>query len=154
MKHVVDLPVVHSEAPACVVVIPAKNEADRLPACLAALAAQRDTSGRRFFPTSLGVLVFANDCEDDSAAIARRLLEGFPFCWRVAEASLPRPRAHAGGARREAMNMADAWLRENGEAVAAVAIGPPHVVVFLARRLHEIAQERLLIFGEFRHALH
>jgi hypothetical protein len=110
-----DLPTDRSEAPACVVAIPAKNEADRLPACLAALALQRDFSGRRLFPASLGILIFANDCEDDSAGIARRVLEGFPFCWRVIEASLPRSRAHAGGARRTAMDLAAAWLQEKGE---------------------------------------
>jgi cellulose synthase/poly-beta-1,6-N-acetylglucosamine synthase-like glycosyltransferase len=101
--------------PQCVVAIPAKNEADRLRACLAALEQQKDALERNLSPASLGVLVLANDCEDDTAALARHLLAGSRFEWRVIETSLPRPRAHAGGARREAMNMADAWLRENGE---------------------------------------
>jgi hypothetical protein len=101
--------------PQCVVAIPAKNEADRLPACLAAFEQQRDALGRDLSPASLGVLVLANDCEDDSAALARHLLAGSRFEWRVIEASLPRSRAHAGGARREAMDLAAAWLRESGE---------------------------------------
>jgi hypothetical protein len=60
-------------------------------------------------------LVFANNCRDESAEIARGLSEHLPFPIRVVEARLPVARAHAGGARRAAMDLADLWLGENGE---------------------------------------
>ena len=101
--------------PDCVVAIPVKDEAERLPACLAALAAQRDASGRPLAADVFGVVIFANNCRDVSAAIVRSLIPTLPFPVRVVEASLPSDIAHAGGARRAAMDLAEAWLAESGE---------------------------------------
>lgn len=109
-----DLSIKRRSAPACIVAIPAKNEEDRLPACLEALMRQKGPLGEPLSTASLGILIFANDCNDKSAAVARGLLANAPFSWRVIEASLPRSCAHAGGARRAAMDLAGAWLQENG----------------------------------------
>ncbi len=96
-----------------VVAIPARDEAERLPACLAALAGQVDRLGRPLPPGAFGVLVLANNCSDDSAAVARRFAVEALFTMRVVEARLPREQSHAGGARRMAMDLAEAWLWES-----------------------------------------
>ena len=95
-----------------IVAIPAKDEAEKLPACLQALANQTDELGRPLERGVFGVVIFANNCSDDSAYAARLAAGGAPFVLRVVEARLPRTQAHAGGARRKAMDLAEAWLRE------------------------------------------
>jgi hypothetical protein len=85
------------------VAIPARNEASVLPECLARLSAQRDAG-------AFGVLVLANNCDDDTAAEARRMAPRLGFALRVEECDLPAASAHAGTARRLAMERADAWL--------------------------------------------
>jgi len=94
------------------VAIPAKDEAERLPACLQALARQTDELGRPLERGAFGVVVFANNCSDDSAEAARLAADRAPFAVRVVEARLPRTKAHAGGARRIAMDLAETWLQE------------------------------------------
>jgi len=101
--------------PPCVVAIPMKNEALRLPSCIDALGRQADAAGLPIDARAFRILIFANDCSDGSANLARGALEHLPFEFRVIEASLPRDRRHAGGARRAAMNLADAWFQERGE---------------------------------------
>jgi hypothetical protein len=104
----------------CAVAIPVKDEADRLPRCLGALAAQRDKLGRPLAPESFCVFIFANNCNDRSAEIARswgsRL--SLPVC--VVEASLPPEEAHAGNARRTAMDIAEIWLRNRSAGDGAI----------------------------------
>jgi hypothetical protein len=101
-----------SDAVSTVVAIPVKDEAERLPACLSALAEQVDRKGQPLLSGSFGVLIFANNCRDGSAALARSLAQSLPFPLRVVEGWLPPDRAHAGGARRAAMDLAAAWLAE------------------------------------------
>src|SRR5271170_1237724 len=96
----------------CVVAIPVRDEEQRLPACLGALAGQRDRRGRPVAPDSFGIVVFANNCRDRSADLARSLGGQFSLPLRVVEASLPPTKAHAGSARRRAMDVAEAWLGE------------------------------------------
>jgi Glycosyl transferase family 2 len=98
-----------------VVAIPVKDEEERLPACLRALAQQRDRSGRPIPPSLISIVVFANNCADHSAILARTLGECWSLNVRVVEASLPPAIAHAGNARRTAMDIAEAWLKERGE---------------------------------------
>ncbi len=95
-----------------VVAVPAKNEAEKLAACLDALAIQIDRDGRLWRPGAFGVVVFANGCTDETAAVARAAAQGAPYVLRVVEAQLPQAHAHAGGARRAAMDLAEAWLAE------------------------------------------
>jgi len=61
----------------CVVAIPVKDEAERLPGCLRALAQQQDGFGRPLVRDSFGVLIFANNCSDQKreprSVIGRKL---------------------------------------------------------------------------------
>ena len=86
-----------------------------MPACLRALAQQRDRSGSLIPPPLIRVAIFANNCADQSADLARRLGRSFSLAVRVVEARLPPAIAHAGAARRAAMDIAEAWLAEGGE---------------------------------------
>jgi cellulose synthase/poly-beta-1,6-N-acetylglucosamine synthase-like glycosyltransferase len=101
--------------PGFVVAVPVKDEEERLPACLRALAQQRDRSGQPIPPTLVRMVVFANNCSDRSASLARKLGRGLSLDVRVVEARLPRAVAHAGSARRAVMDLAEAWLVEAGE---------------------------------------
>ena len=86
-----------------------------LPACLRALAHQIDGSGRPIPPALVRVALFANNCTDWSASLARKLGASWRLDIRVVEATLPPGAAHAGNARRAAMDIAEAWLLEGGE---------------------------------------
>jgi hypothetical protein len=96
----------------CVVAIPARDEEQRLPVCLSALARQRDRHGKTLDRACFGVVIFANNCRDRSAELARSFGERSSLTVRVVEASLPPAEAHAGNARRAAMDLAEAWLFE------------------------------------------
>jgi hypothetical protein len=98
-----------------VVAIPVKDEEERLPACLRALAQQFDRLGRPIPPTLVRVVVFANNCADQSASLARKLGGGLSLEVRVVEARSPPAAAHAGNARRAAMDIAEAWLEERDD---------------------------------------
>ena len=104
-----------SSLPGFVVAIPVRDEEERLPACLRALAQQRDRLGRPIPPRLVRVVVFANNCADQSASVARALAECWSLHIRVVEARLPPEAAHAGAARRAAMDLAEAWLVEDGD---------------------------------------
>jgi hypothetical protein len=95
--------------PGFVVAIPVKDEEERLLGCLRGLAQQIP-------PTPVRIVVFANNCVDQSASLARKFGGGLlPLDIRVVEARLPPAAAHAGNARRAAMDIAEAWLMEGGE---------------------------------------
>ncbi|MBC8082626.1 MAG: hypothetical protein H7Z21_05385, partial [Hymenobacter sp.] len=51
------------------VIIPARDEAENLPATLAALAAQTTLRGQPLDPASYEILVLANNCRDQTAAV-------------------------------------------------------------------------------------
>jgi cellulose synthase/poly-beta-1,6-N-acetylglucosamine synthase-like glycosyltransferase len=101
--------------PGFVVAIPVKDEEERLPACLRALAHQLDRSGRPIPPELVRVVLFANNCSDRSASLARKLGASWRLDIRVVEALLPPGASHAGNARRAAMDLAEAWLMEGDE---------------------------------------
>jgi hypothetical protein len=101
--------------PGFVVAVPVKDEEERLPACLRALAQQRDRLGQPIPPTLVRIVAFANNCSDRSASLARKLGAGLSLDIRVAEARLPPAVAHAGSARRVVMDLAEAWLVEAGD---------------------------------------
>jgi hypothetical protein len=108
--------------PGFVIAIPVRDEEERLPACLRALARQSDRSGRSISPTQVRVVLFANDCTDRSASLARQLGAGLSLDLRVVEARLPPAIAHAGSARRAAMDLAEAWLVEAGESDGVILV--------------------------------
>ncbi|WP_338664157.1 glycosyltransferase family 2 protein [Pararoseomonas sp. SCSIO 73927] len=132
-------------SPACVVCIPARNEAERIPRLLRALAAQEGTA-------LLRVLVLANNCTDDTARAARQGAAP-SLDLRVEEASLPPDRAHAGGARGLAMERGAAWLHEVGAAEGVListdadAEPPPH---WVAANLAAIAAGAEAVGGAIR----
>jgi glycosyltransferase involved in cell wall biosynthesis len=68
-----------------VVAIPAHNEATYIVDCLAALAVQRDETGAPLDPGSLEILIFANNCTDQTASIARELSRTIPYPVREVE---------------------------------------------------------------------
>jgi hypothetical protein len=84
--------------PTTVVAIPAKDEADRISACLLALA-------RQTWPPD-GVLLLLNNCSDLTEAIARNLSATLPFALHIASHVFVPGEAHAGSARRMAMELA------------------------------------------------
>ena len=90
--------------------IPAKDEADELGGCLAALGAQ-DAA------ILDGVVLCLNNCSDGSAAVARQMAAKLPFPVHVLDVTLPPSQASAGVARRLAMDR------------AAVLAGPGGVVL-------------------------
>jgi Glycosyl transferase family 2 len=108
--------------PGFVIAIPVRDEEERLPACLRALARQSDRSGRSISPTQVRVVLFANDCTDRSASLARQLGAGLSLDLRVVEARLPPAIAHAGSARRAAMDLAEAWLVEGRESDGVILV--------------------------------
>ncbi|MFD1280535.1 glycosyltransferase [Methylobacterium goesingense] len=89
------------------VAIPVRNEAERIAACLHAIDAQTGIP-----PGSLGVVLFLNNCTDATEAIVADLVPGMSVPVRVAHVTYAG--AHAGWARREAMNRAAEWLGEDG----------------------------------------
>ncbi len=100
------LPPPRSALRACVI-IPARDEADALPATLAALAAQTDLADRPLPPDSFEIIVLANNCTDGTAAVVRRFAARHP-AWAIHVASLylAVPDAHVGRARRLLMDEA------------------------------------------------
>ena len=100
------LPPPASGLQACVI-IPAKDEAHHLPATLAALAAQTELDGAALPAHCLEVIVLANNCQDNTAAVVRQLAQYYPgLTLHVAELQLPGELAHVGQARRLLMDAA------------------------------------------------
>ena len=100
------------------VAIPVRDEEERLPACLRALARQRDRLGQPIPPTLVRIVVFANNCSDQSASLARKLGECLSLDIRVVEAPLASGDRARRRRRRAAMDLAEAWLVEGGEKTA------------------------------------
>ncbi|NVO84534.1 glycosyltransferase [Hymenobacter terrestris] len=103
------------------VIVPAKNEADALPATLAALAAQTDERGQPLPAGCFEVLVLANNCTDDTAAVVQAFAATHPaLVLHVAELTLPPAEAHVGRARRLLMDEAAHRLELAGQPRAAI----------------------------------
>ena len=93
----------------CVVCIPARNEAERLPRLLASLAAQDGISAR----APLRVVVLANNCTDGTVAAVRDVeASGIlaALALRLIDVTLAGPEAHVGTARRMALDAGADWL--------------------------------------------
>jgi hypothetical protein len=133
------------EACRAVIAIPARDEAERLPHCLAAIAAQRDIDAGR-----LAVLVLANGCRDATAATARALAPGLPFALHVLEARLPRRLAHAGGARRAALDAALGLLGPEGGVLLSTDADARPDPGWLAACLDAIAAGADAVAGAYR----
>lgn len=93
------------------VAVPARDEATRIVACLRALLDQRDAEGAPLAAgPGFGILVFANNCRDGTAAVARAVDPRV----RVVEAELAPGELTAGRARRAAMDAAAEGLGAHG----------------------------------------
>ena len=95
-----------------VVAIPAHNEASYITDCLAALALQRDEAGAPIARASLEILVFANNCTDQTASVTRRASQSIPHPITVVEENMPAGQLNAGWARKRAMDLAALRLAE------------------------------------------
>lgn len=102
------------------VAVPARNEAERIPACLQALAAQVDAAGDPLPADAFEVVVLANNCTDDTARVARSAGVRLGLALQVLEVEHPPEQAHAGGARRAAMDAAADRLERAGAPGGAV----------------------------------
>jgi glycosyltransferase involved in cell wall biosynthesis len=92
-----------------VIAVPVRNEAERIVACLRAIDAQTGLA-----PGRLGLVLFLNNCSDGTPDIVADLLPRLTLPVRVIERTYAG--AHAGWARRAAMDAAAAWLDEVGAA--------------------------------------
>jgi len=90
------------------VVIPARNESADIGAALAALGEQLDLAGNRLSRDVFDVIVFANNCSDDTAAVARERAAAARLPAYVVEADLRAADAHIGAARKYVMDLAAA----------------------------------------------
>lgn len=106
-----------SEAAAlrAVVAIPVRNEAERIAACLGAIDAQTGLA-----PGSLGVVLFLNNCTDATEAIVADLVPRMSVPVRVTHVDYAG--AHAGWARREAMDRAADWLGAEGTILSGMIL--------------------------------
>lgn len=89
------------------VAIPVRNEAERIAACLRAIDAQDGLASG-----SLGVVLFLNNCTDGTERIIASLLPSLSVPVRILTEDFAG--AHAGWARRRAMDAAAEWLGEAG----------------------------------------
>ncbi|MBH0238001.1 glycosyltransferase [Methylobrevis albus] len=97
-------------APRIVVAIPARNEAERIEACLAALAGQRDAPAAP--GGAFGIVLLANNCSDDTVPRARACLEAAGLPHIVLAVDLAPGEANAGFARGLALDVASLWAAE------------------------------------------
>jgi cellulose synthase/poly-beta-1,6-N-acetylglucosamine synthase-like glycosyltransferase len=115
-----------------IIAIPARNEAQRIGACLHALHAQRAVP--RFH-----VVLLANNCTDDTAALAAAWSDRLPGL-HVRTCTLPPGRAHAGEARRRAMQEAAERSAPDGILLTtdADAVAPPDWIAANLRALRGV----------------
>jgi glucosyl-3-phosphoglycerate synthase len=121
-----------------IVVVPARNEARRIGACLAALAAQR---GQRF-----AVIVVLDDCRDETGQIAAEVAA----VHRLDLQLLAGPGRGSGAARRTGMELAAGRLLAGGRSDGLIAstdadTRPEHD--WLARQLAHVRAGALAIGG-------
>ncbi|MBE7199109.1 MAG: glycosyltransferase [Parafilimonas terrae] len=96
----------NSAAPSAIVAVPVRNEEERIAACLQAIDAQEGVA-----PGSLGLVLFLNNCTDRTEAIVADVVPTLSIAVRVRVEN--NPNAHAGWARRRAMDAAAAWLGDD-----------------------------------------
>lgn len=89
------------------VIVPVRNEAENLETTLFALANQIDLEGKPLDKERYEILVLANNCSDDSAAVARRFAACHPnLALHVVEMTLATDFAYIGWVRKVLMDEA------------------------------------------------
>jgi hypothetical protein len=106
-----------------VVAIPARDEAERIEACLTALSDQQQCPD--------AVVLLLNNCTDATGDIARALAPRLNYRLEITSLALPPAQANAGSARRLAMQLAAAQAGRNGVLLATDAdtVVPPNWIV-------------------------
>jgi len=95
-----------SQCEVCVIV-PVRNEAELLEGCLQALASQIDLEGKPLDFNRYEVIVLANNCIDESVAIAHRFsLQNPDFRLHIVECTLSKQEAYIGRVRQMLMDEA------------------------------------------------
>ena len=126
------------------VIVPVRDEAETLPKTLLALVNQNDFGGRCLDARTYEIIVFANNCTDSSAAIARRFARQHPQVQlHVVEQTLPQPEACIGRVRQLLMDEAYQRLKrlEPHRGIIASTDGDSQVDRhWIAAILHEIGQ--------------
>ncbi|MBE7201292.1 MAG: glycosyltransferase [Parafilimonas terrae] len=92
--------------PDAIVAVPVRNEEERIVACLRAIDAQEGLA-----PGCLGLVLFLNNCTDRTESIVADVLPTLSIPVRVLVEDYAS--AHAGWARRRAMDEAVAWLGDD-----------------------------------------
>ncbi len=104
------------------VIVPAKNEEQALPAALKALYQQTDPEGRPINRRCYEVIVLANNCTDATAEVVHRFARAHPDAhFHVVSCHLPPPCAHIGYVRRVLMDEAYRRLMLRGQARGVIA---------------------------------
>ncbi len=133
------------------VVIPARNEAGSVLTSLAALAEQRGLDGRPFPRATYEVILLANNCQDQTAQVARSLAARAPdFALHVVEVALPPALAHVGFARRLAMDEAHrrfAAIRHPWGVIATTDADTVVAPTWLAATLREVERGADVVSG-------
>jgi cellulose synthase/poly-beta-1,6-N-acetylglucosamine synthase-like glycosyltransferase len=96
------------------VAVPARNEAERIEACLASLARQRDGYGAPLPVSLYAVLVYADDCTDGTVEVVRAWAGRTAFPVRLVTEAGSAGEAHAGRARKRAMDLSAEILEREG----------------------------------------
>lgn len=125
------------------VIVPVRNEAELLKRTLTALTNQVDLQGHPLESSRYEIILLANNCSDDSAAIARDFANQHPeLVLHVVERSLPPAKAHIGWVRKRLMDEACYRLMSIGRSRGVIAStdGDTQVAIdWIAATLHEIA---------------
>jgi hypothetical protein len=103
------------------VCIPARNEAALIGATLAALGAQRGIDGEPLPPHFFDVIVYANNCSDETANVVRAIAARTPHVRIFALEQTLRCGAHVGTVRRRVLDLAAARFLRAGRPDGIVA---------------------------------
>ncbi|MEH2068227.1 MAG: glycosyltransferase family A protein [Nostoc sp.] len=125
------------------VIIPVRNEAQTLAATLTAFIHQVDLKGQALDPKRYEIILLANNCSDNSAAIAREFAQQHPqLALHVVEKTLPPEEAYIGRVRQILMDEAYHRLYSLGRRRGIIASTDGDSIVsptWLAAILYEIA---------------
>lgn len=131
-------------SPSCevCVIVPVRNEAENLESTLTALANQIDLEGQPLNLNRYEIVLLANNCSDDSAAIARSFARTHRIALHVVERTLPPQYAYIGRVRQLLMDEAyrRLMLLGGGQRIIASTDGDSQVApTWIAATLHEIS---------------
>ncbi|MEH2373592.1 glycosyltransferase family A protein [Nostoc sp.] len=125
------------------VIVPVRNEAQTLAATLTALTHQVDLEGQLLDPRRYEIILLANNCSDDSAAIARTFAQQHPdIALHIVEKTLPPAEAYIGRVRQILMDEAYHRLSSLGRTRGVIAStdGDSQVSpTWIAANLYEIS---------------